>query len=398
MVAINSPISSFNVGSACPVTTANTVFNQPRPVDTVRVLHVINGEHYSGAERVQDLLAARLADEGFEVGFACVKRGKFPSARKCTTAPLYELHMRSKLDLRVVHRLVEIAREGDYSLLHAHTPRSLFIARAASFLSGIPLVYHVHSPTSRDTTHAWRNRLNHLAERIGLTGVHAMITVSESLRRHMVNLGYADDRVIRVPNGVPAPAVVRDERPPGIQWELGMSALFRPRKGLEMLLEALVLLRRREVPVRLRAIGAFESPEYEREIKARVAELEIEDLISWRGFTTDVDSELATLDLFVLPSLFGEGLPMVVLEAMAAGVPVVATNVEGVPEAIEDGVNGVLTAPSDSEDLALGIERVVRGDVDWSQVRRSAMRRHAEHFSDKIMAARVADVYRRVLK
>jgi glycosyltransferase involved in cell wall biosynthesis len=81
---------------------------------------------------------------------------------------------------------------------------------------------------------------------------------------------------------------------------------------------------------------------------------------------------------------------------MAAGVPVVATRVEGVPEAITDGESG-LTADPTCDDLSRCIGRLVSGEIHWNQLRQNAMRRHAEHFSDMIMAQRVADVYRRVL-
>ncbi len=104
------------------------------------------------------------------------------------------------------------------------------------------------------------------------------------------------------------------------------------------------------------------------------------------------------MDLFVLPSLFGEGLPMVVLEAMAAGVPVIAARVEGIPEAIRDGVDGLLAAPADAGDLAAAIARYVQGAVDWTSIRASAHCRQAEKFSDRSMAQGVAKIYRRVLK
>ena len=115
-------------------------------------------------------------------------------------------------------------------------------------------------------------------------------------------------------------------------------------------------------------------------------------------FTQDVDRELAQMDLFVLPSLFGEGMPMVVLEAMASGVPVVATRIEGIPEAIRDGREGLIAEPGDPQDLAAVLSRVIDGQVDWQSLRRGALKRQASEFSDISMAAGVAEVYRRVLK
>lgn len=385
--------SEFDSGVAL----AGELFQRGSPADVVRVLHVINGEHYSGAERVQDLLAARLPESGFEVGFVCVKPGKFPHARQYRAAELFETPMRSRFDWRVVRQVARLVREGGYSLIHAHTPRSAVVARVAAALAAVPMVYHVHSPASRDTTHRLRNLLNHWIERFSLLRVAALVTVSDSLRQHMLAQGYPPNRVFTVPNGVSAPAVQRAAAAPGGVWTLGMTALFRPRKGLEVLLEALAILHREKLPVRLHAVGPFETAGYEREIRQRVGVLGIGDLIRWTGFTTDVTTELTKMDLFVLPSLFGEGLPMVVLEAMAAGVPVIASRVEGVPEAIEHGLSGLIANPSDATDLAHCIRSAIRGEVDWSAIRQCALLRHANEFSDSRMAANLAAVYHRVL-
>ncbi|MGE0757150.1 MAG: glycosyltransferase [Pirellulaceae bacterium] len=361
------------------------------------ILHVINGEHYSGAERVQDLLAEQLPACGFEVTLACIKPGKFPQARRYQQAPLHQVPMRSKIDLRVVMRLAGIVRSAHSVLIHAHTPRSALVARMASILTRVPMVYHVHSPVKRDTTHAWRNRVNQWTEAISLAGSPTLITVSESLRQHMLAAGYPAARTHCVPNGVPAPAISRDDRPPTTPWVLGTVALFRPRKGLEVLLDAVAQLARADLPVRLLAVGAFETREYEQQIQQHVVARNLQDRIEWTGFTTDVAKQLTRMDLLALPSLFGEGLPMVVLEAMAAGVPVVASRVEGVPEAIEDGVSGCIVEPGSASDLADGIARVVRGEINWTQLRRRALARHGECFSDRIMASRTADIYRHVL-
>ena len=126
--------------------------------------------------------------------------------------------------------------------------------------------------------------------------------------------------------------------------------------------------------------------------------LGLEDIIEWTGFTSDVTSELLTMDLFVLPSLFGEGLPMVVLEAMAAGVPVVATDVEGIPEAIRHGQDGVIAPAGDPKALAQAMIDVIEGKYDWSAMRDSALTRQAQFFSQYSMAEGVAEVYRQVLE
>lgn len=173
-------------------------------------------------------------------------------------------------------------------------------------------------------------------------------------------------------------------------------ALFRPRKGIETLLQALALLREKNVNVHLRAVGGFETPEYEEEIGKLAADLQIQDLITWTGFQTDIDSQLQQMDLFILPSLFGEGLPMVVLEAMAHGVPVIASNVEGVPEAVRDNQDGLIFEPGSAESLCGKVEQLYGDARRWSELRASALRRQRERLSEASMARGVAKVYRQI--
>ena len=364
---------------------------------TVRVLHVINGEHYAGAERVQDLLGLRLTEFGYETGFACIKPGQFPALRQAVRQPVYEVPMRGRWDLRPAWAIAKLVRREGYSLIHTHTARSAIVGRIAASLAGVPMVHHVHSPAAADTTHRWRNRINVAGEQVMLRGAAALIAVSDAMAAYARSCGVPDHKLTVVHNGVPTAGPLVPRATPRETWTLGMIALLRPRKGLEVILEALAALRAQGARVRLRVVGKFETPEYERAIHERVQALGVADLIEWRGFTRQINSELAALDLFVLPSLFGEGLPMVVLEAMAAGVPVVATRVSGTPEAVRDGIDGLMAAPGDAASLAAAIGRFVEGSVDWQAMRCNAHGRQTERFSDYSMAAGVAGVYRRVL-
>ncbi|MBN2580745.1 MAG: glycosyltransferase [Pirellulales bacterium] len=367
-------------------------------VKTIGVLHVINGEHYAGAERVQDLLAEELPRCGFHAGFACLKPGEFPVRRHASQAPLYAVPMRHRGDFRAARRVAEIVRREGYRLIHAHTVRGAMIGRLAARRAEVPWIYHVHSPAARNSASSWRNRVNNLVERISLRGASRLIAVSGSLREQMICEGFDPQRITVVHNGVPPLYEIPPRSKPRGVWTLGAVALFRPRKGIEVLLEALGLLRYRGYGFHLRAVGQFETPAYERKIRTQAEHLGLADCITWTGFTGDVLSELLEMDLFVLPSLYGEGLPMVVLEAMAAGVPVVAADVEGVPEAIRNRQDGLLVRPGDAYDLAQAVAAVIDGQVDWLQLRENALHRQKIHFSDRSMSEGVAAVYRQVLK
>jgi glycosyltransferase involved in cell wall biosynthesis len=363
-----------------------------------RVLHLVNGEFYAGAERVQDLLALRLPEHGYEVSFACLKDGQFAARRRSQQAPLHAMPMSSRLDLRQCARLARLMRERNFRLLHTHTPRTALIGRLVAMWTRVPMVHHVHSPAERDTEQGWRNARNALAENFSLRGARALVAVSASLEQHLLRHGFPAARVRCIPNGVPSGERLRREYRAGEELTLGMIALFRPRKGVEVLLEAMAKLRPQGVHVRLHAVGPFETPEYERAVLELARRLGVAEQITWAGFRSDMAAELRRMQLFVLPSLYGEGMPMVVLEAMAAGLPVLSTRVEGIPEVVRHGTDGLLATPGDAADLAAALLRFVRGEADAAAMGDSGWQRQRERFSDRSMAAGVAGVYREVLQ
>jgi glycosyltransferase involved in cell wall biosynthesis len=364
----------------------------------VRVLHLINGEHYAGAERVQDLLALRLFELGFEVAFACLKPGKFAERRQARRATLYNVPMRRKWDLRPVRSLARLMRDEGFALLHTHTTRTGLIGRLASAWAGVPMVHHVHSQTATEVGRVWDCRVNAWTERLVLAGAAAVVTVSPSARAYAMRQRIPERIVRLVPNGIPSRGVLPMRRTPRSRWTLGTVALFRPRKGLEILLRAVALLRAQGIDVRLRAVGPFETDAYRGEVRALAARLGLEDAIDWTGFSADINAELDRMDLFVFPSIVAEGMPMVLLEAMAAGVPIVASAVDGVTELVSHGRTGLLAPPGSAAALAATIRQAVQGEVDCMPLRMGAYRRQAAEFSDHSMAAGVAAVYREVLQ
>jgi glycosyltransferase involved in cell wall biosynthesis len=364
----------------------------------LRVLHVINGEHYAGAERVQDSLARRLPEHGFEIGFACVKPGQFSLVRQFRETPLANLPMRWRFDLRPVPRLVRLIRRESYALVHTHNPRTALVGGLAASLAGVPLVHHVHTQTHLEFGGRWMSRLSAAVERRSVARAAGLIGVSESIGRYLRAHGYARRHIWIVPNGTPVSETLPFRPRPNGTWTVGLVALFRPRKGLEVMLEAMAWLREAGIYIRLRAVGRFETSSYESDIRRYAARLGVAAMIDWTGFRSDVRAELKQMDIFVLPSLLAEGLPMSVLEAMSVGTTIVATRVDGVTDLIRDGEDGLLAASGDPDDLARVLAAVICGRVDCDRLRTSARRRHAERFSDQSMAAGVTAVYRAVLR
>ncbi len=365
---------------------------------TNAVLHVINGEHFSGAERVQQLLGKNLNEFGYQAHFACVKPGKFPDLCGLPDSQVSQIQMHGRFDLAVIGRIAALAKDIKAEMLHAHTPRTAMLTSMVARANKLPWVYHVHSPTVRDSSRGLSNRLNDWVEKLSIRNCDCLITVSQSLADELKRAGIHPNRIQMVANGVPDIAPIdADKRNDTKSWRLGILALMRPRKGVEVALRAMQLLSKTHPEVTLELIGGFESNEYQSQILTMIENLGIGEKVRWSGFTNDVATAIRRLDALVLPSLYGEGMPMVVLESMAAAVPVIATHVEGTPEVIRDGIEGYLAMPGDHESLCRAIQTLTADRDNWQQLSRNALIRHRQHYSDKKMAMGVATVYDRVL-
>lgn len=360
------------------------------------ILHVVNGEFYAGAERVQDLLALHLPEYGYNVVFGTLKTGVFPAERRSQNAFLAPVRMTSRFDRTIAARLTALAREQQCVALHAHTPRSLRAAAAAAQLSGLPLVYHVHSATTRDTDQPLRNAINALAERLNRSRIARAIAVSQYTAEYARQIGLAVDQVTIVHNGVDRVPLLT--APAQGAYTVGSVALFRPKKGLEILLTAFSQLVQRINPApSLLLVGAFESGDYQRQMQQLAKRLNIADCIEWYGYSPDVMTQLQRMDTFVLPSLYGEGLPMVVLEAMAVGLPIVVTAAGGAAEAIEHDRDGLVVAPNDASALAAALVGLRQDPTRAARLGRAARQSQRTSFSAQAMAAGVARCYDQLL-
>jgi glycosyltransferase involved in cell wall biosynthesis len=287
--------------------------------------------------------------------------------------------------LRLARRLRQLRPD----LVHTNTLKAHLYAGVAGRLAGVPVVWHVRDRIADDY-------LPHAAVRLVHTAAkwlpRAVITNSGSTRATLPHSTAL--RAVVVHDCVDMPA--ESEPRVGEQLQLGIVGRLSPWKGQHVFLEAFA----RACPGNERAIvvGAalFGEDDYARSLVELVDRLGIADRVEFRGHVDDVAAEYATLDVLVHASTIPEPFGQVVLEGMAAGLPVIAADAGGPTELITDGVNGLLTAPGDIAAVAAQLTRLL-GDPALRLHLATAAREHAAQFSPQRTAAQVLGVYRDVM-
>lgn len=321
------------------------------------VLQLITSLGRGGAERVLLILCRELRRRGV----ACVVRALLPGGALADDLrregfDVGDLGLAGLGALGTPGRLRRLVEEVEPDIVHAHLFHASALARL--FVRGVPVVSHVHVEERRLRGHLFLERL--LRRRAA-----AHICVSWAVAEHLVvRCGVRGDAVRVVKNAVELerfanlPGRAEARRRLGLPQEealIGCVARLDVQKGIDYLLQALARLRGSGVPVRLALVGG--GPLRQRlERRARV--LGIAGAVVFAGEVPDVVPWLAAFDVFALPSLW-EGMPLALGEAMAAGLPVVATAVSGTPEMVKDGENGLLVPPRDPVALAEALRRLV---------------------------------------
>jgi glycosyltransferase involved in cell wall biosynthesis len=256
--------------------------------------------------------------------------------------------------LRCYWMIHAFLKKGAFDLVHTHGYFADLMGIPAARLLGIPHISTCHGFISNDV----HLKLYNWLDRIALRFSGKIIAVSDDIRRDLIGRGIRPSRVMTLQNAVDGNISEdlflqhRNEKRKYLRitdgdFAVGYVGRLSEEKGVKYLLRACSLLRRSGVAVRVLLIGEG-TQRQELEILARDEDLE--DVTYFAGFRRDVESWLPAFDVVVLPSL-NEGTPMSVLEAMALGVPVVATAVGGIPQMIDNGRNGILVPPGDTEKI-----------------------------------------------
>ncbi len=293
-------------------------------------------------------------------------------------APLISVPDRGPLDWRAMAALVKVCRRERVDIWHGHDYKTNALGLLLKRFHPMKLVTTVHGWVH----HTARTPLYYRVDKFCLPRYEKVICVSDDLFDECRRIGVPERRCELVENAIDLDDYARTLAPDQAKAKLGLPAngflvgavgRLEPEKGFDILIRAVADLARRGEDVSLVVVG--EGGDRPR-LEALAAELGVGPRVRLVGWQSDVRPYFEAMDLFALSS-FREGLPNVLLEAMALQTPCVATRVNGVPKLVQDGRNGLLVPPGDAAALAAALQALL-ANADLRQVFRAAGRRTVE--------------------
>jgi glycosyltransferase involved in cell wall biosynthesis len=362
-------------------------------VTTARILNVVPTLMCGGTENQFMALARTLDRTRFDVEFACLRRwGPFVDELVEKRIPLTEYQVSTFRSMHVFAQQARLAR---------HIARQqVQIVHAYNFYGNVIASIRDCSP--------YLTPMQKRVQRYACQFADRILVNADAVKDWLVKDGYDPSKITIIPNGVdlsrfdgaPEPGRLRRELglPDGTPLVAVVSRLTRL-KGLEYFLEAAAAMRTSVPDARFLVVGETSPMDrpYLGELQQYAERLGVADRVIFTGLRTDVPTLLASVNVAVMPSL-NEALSNVLLESMASGAPTVATRVGGTPEALVDGVTGLLVPPADTTALAAAIVRLLNDPPLAAHLGRAARMRIADAYSVKRMVRATEDVYHELLE
>ncbi len=303
-----------------------------------------------GQDQLLTLLRG-LTVHGHRLHLICHPRTLLEERSREAGVTVHPLAIRSEIGALSFVRLLRILTQVRPEIVAFNTPRPILLGTLASKIIGVParvILRRVNFPLRKN-----------LITRLKYNwGIDCIVTVSESIRLQLRADGVPGSRIHTIYEGMDLSPFPKRESPrlknPGEPTVVGTVAHFSPEKGLTYLVEAAALIP--EVRSRMRFVLVGDGA-CRRDLERQVRERGLNECFQFTGFQKQPVPYLSSFDFFVLPSL-SEGLSSSILSAMAASLPVIATNVGGIPELIQHEGNGLLVPPADPVALAHAIERL----------------------------------------
>ena len=367
----------------------------------MRVLQLISSEGFYGAENVVAALTRDLQRGGHFVRLgifenAHVSRNNASAEFESRGLPATRILCRRRFDLAALKRIREIIRTEEIGLVHSHGYKADMYAYLATRGMQLPLLSTCHLWTRQTAAVRFYEFLD---ARI-LRSFDAVVAVSERIATELCEAGVSAGKITTIDNGIDfgpfdsADATLASELNKRDRILIGTVGRLVAQKGLTFFLTAAEQLLK-EFPDLLFAIVG-DGPDRGK-LEQLAKDLRIENKVCFTGARTDMPGVYASLDVFALASI-DEGMPMALLEAMASGAPVVATEVGAVPKVIVPGRSGMLVRPGDAAELAQALACLIRDPALRERLAHNGKRQVHEQFSSQVMTQNYCNVYGRLLE
>ncbi|MFQ6096834.1 MAG: glycosyltransferase family 4 protein [Armatimonadota bacterium] len=368
-----------------------------------------------GTRRHLVALATRLPAEGFAVDAVCATR-RDPHFRrdvrcmKDAGARVIQVdmvrHISPAADLRAYWTLRGIFERNRYDLVHTHSSKAGFLGRLAARAAGVPVVVHsAHTFAFEMQVASWKRSVYLALERSAARRTDLFIAVCESEKQTALRAGlFAPEEVEVIPNGLDledfdrlanapddAAAAIPAVEPDDVV--IGTVGRLTPQKGHSVLLDAAPAVLREHPDALFVLIGEGESRQA---LSEQADRLGVANRVRFLGHREDVARLYRLMRAFVLPSLW-EACPYVLLEAMAARVPVVASDLPACAEILDGGRAGLLAPVGQAEALARAICQLLSSEAEAAVLARAGRRRVEESYTLQRQIALLASTYRRLL-
>lgn len=365
---------------------------------SIGVAQIVHSLEVGGMERVVSHLVTELTAPFKPMVVCLTVKGHFAPMLEEAGIEVVALAKNPGKDLRLPGRLARIFRERNVQVVHAHNSGPMFTGTLAAKLSGAKVVVvtdHSRKFPERASVKATEWILARMVDQV--------VSVSDDNRQDLIDkMGWPENKITVIPNGVARVPQIDDGQAAALRAEFQLDpatptilavARLEKQKNLGVLIEALGVLRDRGVAGKLLIAGEGSRRQA---LEAKVRDLKLENRVLLPGWRLDSLALYRIADLFALSSDW-EGLPMAVLEAMSAALPVVATAVGDVPKAIVEEKSGRLVPPQNSVALADALTDLMRDANLRRSFGQAGYELWHDRFSDEHMVQRYVQIYTRFL-
>ena len=335
---------------------------------------------------------------GIEVTVVCPSDHPNHETLGAAGVPTLDIRLPKNFDKDGIAKLRAELIRGDYHIVHTFNNKA--ITNALRAVKGLPIKVVAYrgivGAVGFLDPMSWMRYLNPRIDRI--------VCVADAIRRHFLEMRPAfllmpTTRPVTIHKGHrlewydATPADLAQFGIPGDAFVVGCTANYRPRKGIDVLIDAIEQLPD-DVPAHLMLVGRMDAAELTRRIERSPAKQRIHRV----GFRDDAPALSAASDVFCLPSTKREGLPRSVIEAMAYRVPPIVTDSGGSPELVVDGVSGIVVPPSDAPALAVAIETLFRDSTLREQMGHAAQERIRVDFRNEETVTKTIALYEELVR